>query len=61
MNNQEFPTFAEWKEQFVKIHKNEKEIHMTNKQLVDAYINEKEGHDEMKKFQTEQNNVRVLH
>lgn len=53
MTTNEFPTFAEWKEEFLHTSKNEKPIDFTNKQLLDAYINEKEGFDEAKKIREE--------
>lgn len=31
MTNNEFPNFAEWKEQFLIQHKNEKPVEMSNK------------------------------
>ena len=53
MTSQEFHNFSEWKEQFLHHTKNEKPVEMSNQELLNAYISEKESFEEMKKQRIE--------
>jgi len=53
MTKQEFPNFAEWKEELLQHTKNEKQIEMSNQDLLNAYIDEKENYEALKKQRIE--------